>query len=529
MLVPPIEASNVARSTASIKQVQRRACPYPPPSAGSLRLVDNNVMNLGRLVAESDVLVARPPDVFDESVRDFEGRRPRLSWWPLVAIFGFFSILGLSLSSMVEAPRHWFNWYLAVAWSLYVPIAAVGIAGAHYSQKRGNGRIARSSYRGGTDRKVIFTVPSLCHPGSTNALRRVLNSIIDHAPGDLTRWRIDVVAEEGADLGLLEEMRRRPHVRVLVVPSSYETEQGARFKTRANQYAMEERRRHGENGADTFIYHLDDDTHVGADTVASLAEFIETESDHHYLAQGILTFPRELTPSRLAWYCDAIRPADDLTRFAFFTGKLGRPLGGLHGEHVVIRADIEDEIGWDYRDTVIEDAYFALEFAQRYPGRSTTLKSFSYGASPSSVAELVRQRRRWAEGLLRLVFKRSLPWRAKLPLFYTVLCWAAAPVQFMPLMVGIAMLLGVPALPPYGWVTVIWATEVATLIWQYIQGLKVNLAASRSAQTVWWRVALCVPGIFLFGAIETYAAVLGIIRFAGIGRQRESEVIAKPL
>ncbi len=457
------------------------------------------------------------------------GAGVRLSWWPLPTIFAVYCAIGVVLLHLFKPSHHWFAWHLAVAWSLYAPIAIVGVLGALHLHRGSGGRIPCSQFSCITERKVIFTVPSLCRLDTTNALRRVLNSIIDHAPKNLANWRIDLVTEEGADEGFVTQLRQWPHVRVLVVPATYETPNGARFKTRANHYAMEDRRRHHENDDETYVYHLDDDTHVGRDTVASLAEFIHRHHGGFYLAQGTLTFPRELTPSCLAWYCDAIRPADDFTRFAFFTGKLGRPLGGLHGEHVIIRADIEDEIGWDYRDTVIEDAYFGLEFAQRYPGRSTTLNSFSYGASPSSVKELVRQRRRWSEGLLRLVFKRSLPWRAKFPLFFSVLCWAAAPLQYMPLMVSVGFLLGVPTLPPLPWIIGLWAAGVAMLMWQYCEGLKVNMAASGDQRRTWWRSILCIPGLYLFTAIETYAALLGIIRFLGIGRQRESEVIAKPL
>lgn len=453
----------------------------------------------------------------------------RLSWWPLLLIFSVFCALAVLVTNMVASSDDWFNWYLAVVWSIDAPLAVIGLLGALHISRRGGGRIPRSRFSGTTDRKVVFTVPTLGRADTANALRRVLRSITDHAPNNLTAWRIDVVTEQGADGRLLDELCQQPNVRVLVVPSSYETPNGAKFKTRANHYAMEQRRRHGENDARTYVYHLDDDTHIGPDTVASLAEFIVVAHDRHYLAQGTLAFPRELTTSGLAWYCDAIRPASDLTRFAFFTGALARPLGGLHGEHVIIRADIEDEIGWDYHDTVIEDAYFALEFAQRYPGRSTTLKSFSYGASPSSVSELVRQRRRWCEGLLRLVCKRSLPWRVKLPLFYSVVCWATAPFQFMPLMLGLGLAMGVPALPPYRWIIVLWVISVTTLMWQYTQGIKVNMAASRDQRDTWWRSALCVPGLYVFSAIETYASVLGIIRFIGIGRQREAEVLAKPL
>ncbi|MCA1709290.1 MAG: glycosyltransferase family 2 protein, partial [Actinobacteria bacterium] len=288
-------------------------------------------------------------DGFDESGGTLSGHR--LSWWPLVTIFVVFCFLGVALTSWVEPSHYWFNWYLAALWSMYAPIAFIGVLGARHLHQRGGGRIPSSRYTGATDHKVIFTIPSLCHASTTNALRRVLNSISEHAPKNLHTWRIDVVAEEGADMDLLAELRRLPHVHVLVVPSAYKTPNGAKFKTRANHFAMEQRRRHGENNAETYVYHLDDDTHIGPDTVASLAEFIDTNGDRHYLAQGTLTFPRELTSSRLAWYCDAVRPADNLTRFAFFTGKLGRPLGGLHGEHVIIRADVEDEIGWDFRDT----------------------------------------------------------------------------------------------------------------------------------------------------------------------------------
>lgn len=457
------------------------------------------------------------------------GSRVRLTWWPLVVIFAVVCALSFMVTDLVRPSHHWFGWYLAVVWSLYTPIAVVGVLGALHLRRQDGGLVPRSTFAGATDRMVVFTVPTLGRADTVNALRRVIRSISGHAPSNLSTWRIDVVTEQGASESVLDELRSQPRVRVLVVPGDYQTPNGAKFKTRANHFAMEQRRLTGENDAHTYVYHLDDDTNVGPDTIASIAEFVVSHNNCHLLAQGTLTFPRELTTSRLAWYCDAIRPADDLTRFAFFTGKLGRPLGGLHGEHVVIRADIEDEIGWDFRDTVIEDAYFALEFAQRYPGRATTLNSFSYGASPSSVGELVKQRRRWAEGLLRLVFKRSLPWRSKLPLFYSVACWATAPLQFMPLMLALGLAMGVPALPPYRWIMVLWATSVATLTWQYIQGLKVNIAASADQRNSWWRSTLLVPGLFVFSAIETYAAVLGLIRFLGVGRQRVSESIAKPL
>jgi beta-1,4-mannosyltransferase len=135
----------------------------------------------------------------------------------------------------------------------------------------------------------------------------ITEGTVDHT--DLTRW-----LEEIGELGM--------PIRIVNVPVDYETPNGARFKTRANQFAMEARRAAGENTGRCYVYHLDDDTHIGKDTAASLAEFIELDGDRYFLAQGILTFPHDLTTSRFCRFADAIRPADDLTRFAFFTGLL---------------------------------------------------------------------------------------------------------------------------------------------------------------------------------------------------------------
>jgi cellulose synthase/poly-beta-1,6-N-acetylglucosamine synthase-like glycosyltransferase len=244
----------------------------------------------------------------------------------------------------------------------------------------------------------------------------------------LSSYRIEVVIDEGDEdvcatvQALKDWLGGTELVQLLVVPGDYHTPRGARYKTRANHYALEHRRARGENTSSTYVYHLDDDTSMGVDTVASIAEFIAgNRNGEHLLAQGVLAFPNELSPSWLSNMADSIRPADDLTRFNLFTETFGVPLGGLHGEHLLVRADIEDDIGWDYPDTVIEDALFALHFATRYPGRSTTLNSFSYGASPATITDLVKQRRRWSEGLLKLIFKRDIPLLSRLPLMYCVL------------------------------------------------------------------------------------------------------------
>ncbi len=166
----------------------------------------------------------------------------------------------------------------------------------------------------------------------------------------------------------------------------------------------------------------------------------------------------------------------------------------------------------------------------RYPKRSTTLNSYSYGASPASVRDLLRQRRRWIEGLLHLAFNRRLPLVPKFPLLYSIFTWSLAPFQF----VGLALLLsyasGIDNTSPISPVFLpLWAISLAGVFWFYIEGLKVNLSASDRPRTHLLLSLIIIPGIYLITLIETLGVMLGIVRFMGFGSQKVSEVITKPI
>ena len=486
-------------------------------------------------------------------------KSPKLNF---IVFFLLFVCVLVVFARVTSDRRTPLNYFLSVVWAGYAPLTVIGMIGAfslRAQQRRGRWFMAdnandvpmtseteltlrmrrnkplRSEYEGRSNHLLVVTVPTLFAKGNQPALERVLLSLLMHLPANFNRFHVDVITEGSVDLQPLQEWIKRygrmaEPIRIVNVPSDYTTPLGARFKTRANQFAMESRRRAGENTKDCYVYHLDDDTHIGKDTAASLAEFIELDGDRFYLAQGILTFPHELPPSKFCRLADSIRPADDLTRFAFFTGVVGTPLGGLHGEHLVIRADIEDEIGWDFPDTVIEDAYFAIQFAIRYPKRSTTLTSYSYGASPASVRDLLRQRRRWIEGLLRLAFNRRLPLKPKLPLLYSIFTWSLAPLQFVGLALLIYYTSGLDNTSPISPMFLpLWAISLAGVFWFYVEGLKINLSASDRPPRHLLLSLVIIPAIYVITVIESLGVILGIVRFMGFGSQKVSEVITKPI
>ena len=416
------------------------------------------------------------------------------------------------------------NYYLTFVWAAYLPIAVVGLVGAGCIR-----RFVPSTYQGRVGNLVIFAVPTIARFDVIPALNRVVDSVLEHGPSNLTTFRVDIVLDEGAEAtdSLVERYANEPCVRLIVVPTTFHPPNGTKYKARAAQYLTDLRTREGESRPDVFVYHLDDDTAVGCDTIASIAEFIANDRGQVHAAQGVLAFPRELTTNQICWLADAVRPADDLSRFHFFTSLLRRPIAGFHGEHLLVRASIEAEIGWDFGESVkVEDAYFALTFAQRYPKCSTFLNSVSYGASPATISDLIKQRRRWAAGIFGLAFDRQFAWASKLPLGYAMANWVLGPFQHAGVVLLAAVLIGTGSTSPIVHaIALIWAFNLSVILWLYFAGLRLNIDVSKRPIGYARNVASIIGLLLFISMVEGWAALLGFYDF--IRRKRGFEVITK--
>lgn len=418
------------------------------------------------------------------------------------------------------------NWYVTLLWSLNVPLAVISLLGIATLKKDS---IVSSVFYGVIDKKVVFVVPSIARLNVIPALGRVIDSIIEFAPFNLANFRIDVVVDEGSEgISLLQKVYgSNDLVRILIVPYDYSTLNGTKYKARANEYAMRMRAIDGENYENTWVYHLDDDTSVRSDTIASIAEFISTKGSELYLAQGVLTFPYERSRSFVSKFADSIRPIHDLSTFYFFTGG-GTPRMGLHGEHLLVRSDIEEKIGWDFGKRVkVEDAYFALFFAKKYPGKSGFLNSATYGSSPSSVRDLVKQRRRWSSGLIHLISDKSIHLRDKKVLSYAVFIWLVGFAQNVWVVILVGLLIGQNTTPVFRGIVLLWSFNMAFQMWSYMEGVKINLGVSEKGGVIrkYFHMAMAIPGVFLIPVVESIASLLGLIEF--LLRKEGFDVIQK--
>lgn len=470
--------------------------------------------------------------------RQSENLRGRLNrwkprFWPLITPF---LIILLVVGWFAEPRAGLLGWPVTILWTWPILNTLIGIRGIFRTRRA----LKRSRYLWAGDAPttceefLLVVVPTIGRHDTYPALKRSVLSYARHLPLCFPRMRVDIVIEEGCEATerIYNLADRSSLIRVVIVPRHYRTAGGTKFKARANHYSHELRIYEREDRDDVWVLHMDDDTGVGPDTAVAMARFIEEQSvagpDAKHMAQGILTYPRELAVNRLAWLADAVRPADDVARFSAWTGS-GTPRAGLHGELLLLRASVEASIGWDFGPrSIVEDAQFALIFCRRYKGRSAWFAGRCYGASPATLRDFVRQRERWCWGLVGLAFNRSLPLRSRAYLGYSVVSWVLGPLQHIVIVLAIGFLIADPNTSPESLVILpLWALNLGYTIWMYWEGLRLNAGVSARGTRRWWEPPVTIALIPFFAMIEGIGGLRGFLKFV---RRTENKfiVIAKP-
>ncbi|MFI7589840.1 glycosyltransferase family 2 protein [Spongisporangium articulatum] len=477
-----------------------------------------------------------PPLVGVSSGRAVRINQEYARWRPhLSPFFVAFAILLVWYIGSYHVNRTPLGWAVTIVWCFPIVGVLVGLQGVAMLKWRWRRQQHSPPPLLVTQESLIVVVPSIARDDTYPALQRSLLSFVKHLPAHFMHLRVDVVVEEGCEAGgkIRRLARRHKQLRVLTVPASYATPAGTRFKSRANHYAHELRITEGEAREDIWVLHMDDDTGVGPDTAQALAEFVHRQrragADAKHLAQGILSYPRENAANYFTWLADAVRPADDFARFRALTGT-GTPVAGVHGELLVIRASVEATIGWDFGpSSIVEDSQFALNFCYRYPGRSDWFNGRCYGASPATVRDFVRQRERWAWGLVGLAFNRSIPFRYRAFLGLSVFTWILGPLQHLGVVLLIAWATGSMNTSPVTQSAVLlWSINFGYIIWTYWEGLRLNALSSRERKRRWYEPILVIVLIPVFSLLEGAGGLRGFLKFL---RRKENSftVIAKPV
>lgn len=252
-----------------------------------------------------------------------------------------------------------------ICWSMFLVWTILGVVCLTYKPRKAKEPAEN----------VEIVIVSIANQKVRNSLYETIDNI------KKLNLKFYVLVDEGAEM--IGELSA---VDLVVVPKTYK--QYLVAKGRAINYFIE------NNVQKNMWYGFVDDDNIILDT-----EFlyeIPYYDQHGYAAMNPLLVMRK-GKSTLTYVMDSIRIYDDLTVYRFFTGLLGRPLVGLHGELLCVKGEVLKEIGYDHQ-TITEDFHFAAELTKRNykTWQSRTKVSLK---SPNSLHDLMRQRGRWFKGI----------------------------------------------------------------------------------------------------------------------------------
>jgi beta-1,4-mannosyltransferase len=331
-----------------------------------------------------------------------------------------------------------------LSWLIPIPIFMIQATGTHVALgpdllissdvlKTRKEEIAR--------KRIIYTITTRGENLATlwntfNSVKHWLHRVKEDYGFDF-RSEIWVVTEEDRfrEAHPFFETMTKEGATLVVVPESYETPNHSAFKARALQYASETRIERGIDTPDDWIYHQDTETMIGEDTVLGNLDFITDTSDGRLIGAGVILYPQD-------WNY-RFNSVEETTRSAGDLGAMGQmkiwgvvPFG-YHGSHLIVRADVENEIGWDFGRVRSEDLLFSLKLRERFGSVTRRLKGFAYEKPPFTIGDQLKQRRRWILGTVEVLKRRDVKVRHKLPLVYSLGSWLSALPSIMAAVLGL--------------------------------------------------------------------------------------------
>ncbi len=239
-------------------------------------------------------------------------------------------------------------------------------------------------------------------------------------------YQIDIVTDIAVSKKIINLAKLRFHV----VPKSYFTLKGARYKARALHYVIEHNTlpKKLAESSEVWNLHLDEESTLTPQCLAGIAKFINNPKNKKAVGQGEIKYNAHKFGDHLAITAiDAVRTGDDLGRFRFQYKFFQKPVFGMHGSYFLVPDRIEQKIGFDLggRGSITEDAYFALHASEKnIPFR--WVDGYIREQSPFTLSAILKQRRRWYCGLKYLAFDSNLKFKTRLPLMLNVILWTSS-------------------------------------------------------------------------------------------------------
>ncbi|CAD6197435.1 unnamed protein product [Caenorhabditis auriculariae] len=292
---------------------------------------------------------------------------------------------------------------------------------------------------------------------------------------------------------------QHPRVREVVVPKSYRTKSGAKFKARALQYCLE------DDNAD-WIVHLDEETLLTTNAICGILNFCE--DGKHQFGQGVITYANGEIVNWLTTLSDSFRVADDMGKLRLQFKMFHKPLFGWKGSFVVTQVEAERKVSYDHgmEGSIAEDCFFSM-VAMKHGYTFDFIEGEMHEKSPFTMWDFLQQRKRWLQGILLTVHSPQIALAHKALLGLSLYAWATMPIT--SLQVFLCPLFPLPRCLPFDFAL---SFVGAVNLYMYIFG--VIKSFSHKYRNNSWRLILYLTGALMtipFNIlIENLAVIVGM-------------------
>lgn len=232
------------------------------------------------------------------------------------------------------------------------------------------------------------------------------------------------------------------NAKTINVSSDYKCE-NAIHKSRALQFATEARRKTFEtfdNLKNVWILHLDEESHVTDNVVMACINFIENNPDK-LIAEGAINYPNSFFKSQ--FLIPSFLEAERSFSCYFCCVQMNNTPIWLHGSNMLIRGDLEDEIGWD-RNSMAEDACFGYIVANKKGEIFGWHHGTLFEQPAFTIKDTIKQRKRWFHGSLQNL--KYLSWKKKILQISFLTSWK---LGFFANLIGFPAYMGYIYVPEY--------------------------------------------------------------------------------
>jgi len=318
-------------------------------------------------------------------------------------------------------------------------------------------------------------------------------------------WCIEVVSDQPLPLD-----ERDGQMRLIVVPANYQPPNGAKYKARGLQYALEVSAARDED----WIIHLDEETGFDQYTVRAIHRFIYKqrrqiilgEQQYPKIGQGVIVYGKGQVQNWLTTLADSIRVGDDFGRFRL-QFEHGKAWCGMHGSFIVVNNGIERKIGFDHGagSSITEDSYFAL-VAQAAGIQFDFIHAYMYEKSPFTLKDFIKQRQRWFGGIWFCALSPTLPLKDRAILAAFMLMWSLSWTCPVMVIVNLLYPTGTPL-----WLGIGGGIAFAFTVWMYVVGFICTYDRAELKERYYFLLAAQILLVPLFSVMESVAVLYGLI------------------